>query len=97
VAAGAEAKLAQFEAQHDEYSAIMLKDLPIALPKHLPTPARAHKRELGYAPDSSWGEQLIAEDYRRVYGRRRAILLPRHTGKARLVRAARSAENAGIH
>ena len=91
---GFDAKLAQFEAQHDDYNAIMLKvladRLAEAFAEHLHE--RVRREFWGYAPD----EQLT----RRTDDRRS---LPRHPSgaglsglsrphrKARLVRAARCA------
>jgi 5-methyltetrahydrofolate--homocysteine methyltransferase len=66
---GVERKAAQFEADHDDYSAIMLKALADrlaeAFAEHL---HRRVRTELwGYAPDEQLGnEQLIAEAYRGI-------------------------------
>ena len=66
---GAEARAAQFEAAHDDYSAIMLKALADRLAEAFAE--RLHQRvrtELwGYAADESLGlEALIAEQYRGI-------------------------------
>src|SRR5258706_3836572 len=66
---GLEAKLTQFEAQHDDYSAIMLKvladRLAEAFAEHLHE--RVRREFWGYAPEEKLGSaQLIAEAYRGV-------------------------------
>jgi 5-methyltetrahydrofolate--homocysteine methyltransferase len=66
---GADKKTAQFEADHDDYSAIMLKALADRLAEAFAE--RLHQRvrtELwGYAPDEALAtEQLIAEAYRGI-------------------------------
>jgi 5-methyltetrahydrofolate--homocysteine methyltransferase len=66
---GIEKKIAQFEADHDDYSAIMLKALADRLAEAFAE--RLHQRvrtELwGYAPDEALGsEDLIAEKYRGI-------------------------------
>jgi 5-methyltetrahydrofolate--homocysteine methyltransferase len=67
--AGIEKKIAQFEADHDDYSAIMLKALADRLAEAFAE--RLHQRvrtELwGYAPDEALSnEALIAEQYRGI-------------------------------
>jgi 5-methyltetrahydrofolate--homocysteine methyltransferase len=66
---GIEKKIAQFEADHDDYSSIMLKALADRLAEAFAE--RMHQRvrtELwGYAPDEALGsDELIAEKYRGI-------------------------------
>jgi 5-methyltetrahydrofolate--homocysteine methyltransferase len=66
---GIDNKIAQFEADHDDYSSIMLKALADRLAEAFAE--RLHQRvrtELwGYAPDEALGsEELIAEQYRGI-------------------------------
>ncbi|MES2718492.1 MAG: methionine synthase [Pseudomonadota bacterium] len=66
---GIEKKVAQFEADHDDYSAIMLKALADRLAEAFAE--RLHQRVRldlwGYAPDEALSnEQLIAEQYRGI-------------------------------
>jgi 5-methyltetrahydrofolate--homocysteine methyltransferase len=66
---GADKKVAQFEADHDDYSAIMLKAIADRLAEAFAE--RLHQRVRtefwGYAPDEALdNEQLIAEAYRGI-------------------------------
>jgi 5-methyltetrahydrofolate--homocysteine methyltransferase len=66
---GIEKKVAQFEAGHDDYSAIMLKALADRLAEAFAE--RLHQRVRtdlwGYAPDEALStEQLVAEQYRGI-------------------------------
>ena len=84
---GLEAKLAQFEAQHDDYSAIMLKvladRLAEAFAEHLHE--RVRREFWGYAPDEQLsGEALIAEGYRGIRPAPGYPACPDHTEKRAL-------------
>ena len=88
--AGIEKKLAQFEADHDDYSAIMLKALADRLVEAFAE--RLHQRvrtELwGYAPDEALSnEQLIAEQYRGIRPAPGYPACPDHSVKRAMFRA----------
>ncbi|HTP61596.1 MAG TPA: methionine synthase [Burkholderiales bacterium] len=98
-AGGFEAKLAQFEAQHDDYSAIMLKvladRLAEAFAEHLHE--RVRREYWGYAPDEQLsGTQLIAEAYRGIRPAPGYPACPDHTEKGALFELLRADRNAGI-
>ena len=84
---GLEPLVAGFEAQHDDYSAIMAKALADRLAEALAE--RLHervRRELwGYAPDESLGEgDLVAEKYRGIRPAPGYPACPDHTEKGTL-------------
>jgi len=96
---GLEAKLAQFEAQHDDYSAIMLKvladRLAEAFAEHLHE--RVRREFWGYAADENFsGEQLIAEAYRGIRPAPGYPACPDHTEKRALFDLLQAEKNAGI-
>jgi len=95
---GADKKTAQFEADHDDYSAIMLKALADRLAEAFAE--RLHQRvrtELwGYAPDEALGtEQLIAEQYRGIRPAPGYPACPDHSVK-RAMFAALQAQDIGM-
>jgi 5-methyltetrahydrofolate--homocysteine methyltransferase len=84
---GIERKLAEFEAAHDDYSAIMLK----ALADRLAEAFAEHLHRLvrtdfwGYAPDEALGnDELIAEKYRGIRPAPGYPACPDHTEKGAL-------------
>jgi 5-methyltetrahydrofolate--homocysteine methyltransferase len=97
---GFEAKLAQFEAQHDDYSAIMLKvladRLAEAFAEHLHE--RVRREFWGYAPDERLtGAQLIAEAYRGIRPAPGYPACPDHTEKQGMFALLDAQLNAGIN
>jgi 5-methyltetrahydrofolate--homocysteine methyltransferase len=96
---GLEAKLAQFEAQHDDYNAIMLKvladRLAEAFAEHLHE--RVRREFWGYAADERLdGAQLIAESYRGIRPAPGYPACPDHTEKRALFALLDAERNAGI-
>jgi 5-methyltetrahydrofolate--homocysteine methyltransferase len=96
---GLEAKLAQFEAGHDDYSAIMLKvladRLAEAFAEHLHE--RVRREFWGYATDEQLsGEALIAEAYRGIRPAPGYPACPDHTEKRALFDLLQAEKNAGI-
>jgi 5-methyltetrahydrofolate--homocysteine methyltransferase len=96
---GLEAKLAQFEAEHDDYSAIMLKvladRLAEAFAEHLHE--RVRREFWGYARDEQLsGEELIAEGYRGIRPAPGYPACPDHTEKRALFELLQAERNAGI-
>ncbi|MSQ89409.1 MAG: methionine synthase, partial [Betaproteobacteria bacterium] len=96
---GLEAKLAQFEAQHDDYSAIMLKvladRLAEAFAEHLHE--RVRREYWGYAADEQLsGAQLIAESYRGIRPAPGYPACPDHTEKRALFDLLQAEKNADI-
>jgi 5-methyltetrahydrofolate--homocysteine methyltransferase len=86
---GAEAKLAEFEAEHDDYRSILFKALmdrlAEAFAEHLHQEVRRHW--WGYDPDEALGnEDLIKERYRGVRPAPGYPACPDHTEKATLWR-----------
>jgi 5-methyltetrahydrofolate--homocysteine methyltransferase len=84
---GFDARLAQFEAQHDDYSAIMLKvladRLAEAFAEHLHE--RVRREYWGYAPEERLsGAQLLAEAYRGIRPAPGYPACPDHTEKRAL-------------
>jgi 5-methyltetrahydrofolate--homocysteine methyltransferase len=84
---GIDERVARFEAEHDDYRAILLKALADRLAEAFAE--RLHervRRELwGYAPDEHLGnDALIAEDYRGIRPAPGYPACPDHTEKARL-------------
>lgn len=97
---GIDAKVAEFEAQHDDYSAIMLKALADrlaeAFAEHLHELVR--KQYWGYAPDETLtNEQLISEAYAGIRPAPGYPAQPDHTEKLTLFRLLNAEENAGIN
>ena len=96
---GLEARLAQFEAQHDDYSAIMLKvladRLAEAFAEHLHE--RVRREFWGYAPEEQLsGAQMIAEAYRGVRPAPGYPACPDHTEKRALFVLLDAERKAGI-
>jgi 5-methyltetrahydrofolate--homocysteine methyltransferase len=96
---GLEARLAQFEAQHDDYSAIMLKvladRLAEAFAEHLHE--RVRREFWGYAPDEKLtAAQLAAEGYRGIRPAPGYPACPDHTEKRALFALLDAEKNAGI-
>jgi 5-methyltetrahydrofolate--homocysteine methyltransferase len=96
---GLEAKLAQFEAQHDDYNAIMLKvladRLAEAFAEHLHE--RVRREYWGYAPQERLtGAQMIAEEYRGIRPAPGYPACPDHTEKRGLFALLDAQKNAGI-
>jgi len=96
---GLEAKLAHFEAQHDDYNAIMLKvladRLAEAFAEHLHE--RVRREFWGYAPEEKLsGSQLIAESYRGIRPAPGYPACPDHTEKRALFDLLEAGKNAGI-
>ena len=96
---GIDARVAQFEAQHDDYSAIMLKALADrlaeAFAEHLH--ARVRREFWGYATDEQLdNESLIEETYRGIRPAPGYPACPDHTEKAALFTLLAAPENAGM-
>jgi 5-methyltetrahydrofolate--homocysteine methyltransferase len=96
---GFDARLAQFEAQHDDYSAIMLKvladRLAEAFAEHLHE--RVRREYWGYAPEEELSStQLIAEGYRGIRPAPGYPACPDHTEKRALFELLQAEKNAGI-
>jgi len=97
--AGIEAKLAEFEAKHDDFSSIMLKALADrlaeAFAEHLHQ--RMRTEFWGYAgAESLSNEELIAEKYAGIRPAPGYPACPDHTEKADLFRLLDAERNAGI-
>ncbi|HEY6864545.1 MAG TPA: methionine synthase [Burkholderiales bacterium] len=95
---GADQHVAQFEAKHDDYGAIMLKALADRLAEALAEQMHARvRRELwGYAPDEDLGsDALIAERYRGIRPAPGYPACPDHTEKGPLFALLR-AQDAGM-
>ncbi|MBX3672538.1 MAG: methionine synthase [Burkholderiales bacterium] len=97
--AGIEAKLAEFEAKHDDFSAIMLKALADrlaeAFAEHLHH--RVRTEYWGYAAgESLTNEEMIAEKYAGIRPAVGYPSCPDHTEKGELFRLLDAERNAGI-
>jgi 5-methyltetrahydrofolate--homocysteine methyltransferase len=97
--AGIEAKLAEFEARHDDFSAIMLKALADrlaeAFAEHLHQ--RVRTEYWGYAADESLtNEEMIAEKYAGIRPAVGYPSCPDHTEKGPLFRLLDAERNAGV-
>jgi 5-methyltetrahydrofolate--homocysteine methyltransferase len=97
--AGIEAKLAEFEAKHDDFSAIMLKALADrlaeAFAEHLHH--RVRTEYWGYAAGEALAnEELIAEKYSGIRPAPGYPACPDHTEKGELFRLLDAERNAGI-
>jgi 5-methyltetrahydrofolate--homocysteine methyltransferase len=96
---GIEAKLAEFERDHDDYSAIMLKALADRLAEALAEYMHQAVRTdyWGYAKDEKLNnEQLIEEAYRGIRPAPGYPACPDHTEKAKLFELLNVTENTGI-
>jgi 5-methyltetrahydrofolate--homocysteine methyltransferase len=96
---GIERKLAEFERDHDDYSAIMLKSLADrlaeAFAEHLHE--RVRREYWGYAPDEALDSAaLIAEQYRGIRPAPGYPACPDHTEKAALFALLDATRNADI-
>jgi len=96
---GFDARLAQYEAQHDDYNSIMLKvladRLAEAFAEHLHE--RVRREFWGYAAEEKFsGSELIAEAYRGIRPAPGYPACPDHTEKRALFDLLRAEENAGI-
>ena len=96
---GLEAKLAQFEAQNDDYNSIMLKvladRLAEAFAEHLHE--RVRREFWGYAPEERLsGADMIAEAYRGVRPAPGYPACPDHTEKRALFALLEAEQKAGI-
>jgi len=97
---GIDGHVARFEADNDDYSAILLKALADRLAEALAE--RLHQRVRmefwGYAPDESLGnEDLIAERYRGIRPAPGYPACPDHSEKATLFRLLDAENRAGMH
>jgi 5-methyltetrahydrofolate--homocysteine methyltransferase len=96
---GIEAKLAEFERDHDDYSAIMLKALADRLAEALAEYMHQAVRTdyWGYAKDEKLrNEQLIEEVYQGIRPAPGYPACPDHTEKSKLFELLNVTENAGI-
>ncbi|MBK6728443.1 MAG: methionine synthase [Xanthomonadales bacterium] len=96
---GIESHIARFEAQHDDYNAILLKALADRLAEALAEALhRKVRRELwGYAADESLdNDALIAEHYRGIRPAPGYPACPDHSEKATLFRLLDAERNAGV-
>ena len=96
---GIEKKLAEFEAVHDDYRAILLKALADrlaeAFAEHLHL--RVRKEFWGYAPDESLAsEELIREEYQGIRPAPGYPACPDHSEKEKLFRLLDAPGNAGM-
>ncbi|NMF99192.1 methionine synthase [Aromatoleum toluolicum] len=96
---GIEAKLAEFEAAHDDYHAIMLKSLADRLAEACAEwlHARVRKEFWGYAADEALGnDALIREEYRGIRPAPGYPACPDHTSKGALFDLLDAPRNAGM-
>jgi 5-methyltetrahydrofolate--homocysteine methyltransferase len=96
---GIEKKLAEFEAAHDDYSAIMLKALADRLAEAAAEwlHERVRRDYWGYAPDEHLSnEELTAEKYRGIRPAPGYPACPDHTAKAELFQLLAAPKNAGM-
>jgi 5-methyltetrahydrofolate--homocysteine methyltransferase len=96
---GIDAKLAEFEAQHDDYNSILLKALADRLAEAFAEllHARVRREFWGYAPDEALdNDGLIAEKYRGIRPAPGYPACPDHTEKGALFELLQASLNAGI-
>ena len=96
---GIETKLAEFEADHDDYNSIMLKALADRLAEAFAERMHecARQEYWGYAPGESLSnEELIKEEYRGIRPAPGYPACPDHTEKATIWQLLNPADNAGI-
>jgi 5-methyltetrahydrofolate--homocysteine methyltransferase len=96
---GIDARVAEFEKQNDDYSAIMLKALADrlaeAFAEHLHL--RVRREFWGYAADEALGnEDIIAEKYRGIRPAPGYPACPEHSEKSPLFELLQAPKNAGI-
>ena len=97
---GIEAKLAEFEAAHDDYSAIMLKALADRLAEAAAEwlHQRVRTEYWGYAPGESLGnDALIAEEYQGIRPAPGYAACPDHIAKREIFRLLDAPGNAGMN
>jgi 5-methyltetrahydrofolate--homocysteine methyltransferase len=96
---GIEARVREFEARHDDYSAIMVKALADRLAEALAESMheRVRREYWGYAPEErNTNDELIREHYRGIRPAPGYPACPDHTEKAALWRLLDPPHNAGI-
>jgi 5-methyltetrahydrofolate--homocysteine methyltransferase len=94
---GLEAICAEYEAKHDDYSAIMAKALADRLAEAMAEWLHERVRRLWYSPEEKLGnEQLIAESYRGIRPAFGYPATPDHSEKTKLWHLL-GADEAGIH
>ncbi|MDX9706704.1 MAG: methionine synthase [Azospira sp.] len=96
---GIEKKLAEFEATHDDYHAIMLKSLADRLAEACAEwlHARVRKEYWGYAADETLtNEQLIREEYKGIRPAPGYPACPDHTEKGTIFALLDAPKNAGM-
>jgi 5-methyltetrahydrofolate--homocysteine methyltransferase len=96
---GIEKKLAEFEAQHDDYRAIMLKALADRLAEAAAEwlHERVRKQDWGYAASEALSsDELIAEKYRGIRPAPGYPACPDHTAKGELFELLDAPKNAGM-
>ncbi len=96
---GIDARVAEFESKHDDYTAIMLKALADRLAEAFAElmHRRVRREFWGYAADEALGvEALIDEKYRGIRPAPGYPACPDHTEKGLLFSLLRAAEQAGI-
>jgi len=96
---GIEKKLAEFEAQHDDYNSIMLKALADRLAEAFAElmHERVRKEFWGYAADEGLSnDDMIAEKYRGIRPAPGYPACPEHTEKGPLFALLQAPENVGI-
>jgi len=96
---GIDAKVKEFEAQHDDYSAIMLKALADRLAEAFAERLHGHVRESvwGYAGlEHLTNQELIRESYAGIRPAPRYPACPDHSQKPELFRLLNAGQNAGI-
>ena len=96
---GIDARVAEFEKQHDDYSAILLKALADRLAEAFAEllHARVRREFWGYAADEALNnDALIAEKYRGIRPAPGYPACPEHTEKGPLFELLQAPENAGI-
>ncbi|MBW7901940.1 MAG: methionine synthase [Rhodocyclaceae bacterium] len=97
---GIERKLAEFEAVHDDYHAIMLKSLADRLAEACAEwlHARVRKEYWGYADDEALtNEQLIREEYKGIRPAPGYPACPDHTEKGTIFALLDAPKNAGMN
>jgi 5-methyltetrahydrofolate--homocysteine methyltransferase len=96
---GIEKKLAEFEAKHDDYNAIMLKALADRLAEALAEliHERVRKEFWGYAADETLSnDDMIAEKYRGIRPAPGYPACPEHTEKGPLFELLQAPDRAGV-
>jgi 5-methyltetrahydrofolate--homocysteine methyltransferase len=96
---GIDAKLAEFEAQHDDYQSIMLKALADRLAEAFAERMHEHVRKefWGYAPNENYSnEELIKEAYRGIRPAPGYPACPDHTEKATMWELLQPDERIGL-